>query len=116
MAPIGPGMLTVDMYENDRAVFVESALPGVNSEDTEIRLVGDVLTISGKISSEEDVSEKSYMRHERRCSSLHRSVPVSVLVVADEAEAVFENLVLTLPLPKAEEAKPKSIKIVVKGQ
>ncbi|MCJ7737896.1 MAG: Hsp20/alpha crystallin family protein [Anaerolineae bacterium] len=113
---MGSGGLAVDMYETDESVVVESALQGARSEDIEISLLGDVLTISAKASPEENVSEESYICRERRCISLRRSVSVPVLVVAEEAEAVFENGVLTLTLPKAEEAKLKSIGAVVKGQ
>ena len=116
LSSLHSGVAAVDMYETNEAVVVECALPGVRSEDVDIRLVGDVLTISGVVSSDENVSEGSYIRRERRCCSFHRSVSVPVLVVADRADAVMENGVLTLTLPKAEEVRPRLIKVVARDQ
>jgi HSP20 family protein len=60
------------------------------------------------------VKEESYFRRERRYGSFSRSVAIPFAVVAGKAEAEFENGVLTLTLPKAEEVKPKAIKIKAK--
>lgn len=60
------------------------------------------------------MKEENYFRRERRYGSFSRSVAIPLPVVADKAEAEFENGVLTLTLPKAEEVKPKAIKIKAK--
>jgi len=116
LVPPSSGILAVDMYETDESIVIKSALPGVKSEDIDISLEGDILTIKGEISSDEEVKEKSYIRRERRCSSFYRSLSVPVPVVVDKAEAEFENGVLTLTLPKAEDVKPKSIKVRAKSR
>jgi len=61
--------------------------------------------------AEEEVKEEHYIRRERRYGSFSRSVNIPVPVVADKAEAEFEDGILTLKLPKAEEVKPKAIKV-----
>ncbi len=106
----------MDMYETDDALVVKMALPGVDPEKVEIRIAGDVLTIRGHV--EEDVVEEgaSYYLRERRTGAFSRSVQLPVPVEADKAEAVFENGVLTLTLPKAEEVRPKTIKILTDGK
>lgn len=104
----------VDMYETENAVVVKAAIPGVDPKDVEISVTGDTLTIRGEIKKEEEVKEENYIRRERHYGSFCRSFLLPTKVVADDAEAVFENGVLTLTLPKAEEVKPKTIKVKTK--
>ena len=104
----------VDMYETDTAVMVKAAIPGVDPKDVEISVTGDTLTIRGEVKKEEQVKEENYLRRERYYGSFCRSFLLPTRVVADDAEAVFENGVLTLTLPKAEEVKPKTIKVKAK--
>ncbi len=104
----------VDMYETDNAVVVKAAMPGVDPKDVEISVTGDTLTIRGEVKKEEQVKEENYLRRERYYGSFCRSFLLPTRVVADDAEAVFENGVLTLTLPKAEEVKPKTIKVKAK--
>lgn len=104
----------VDMYETDDAVVVKAALPGVKPEDVEISVTGDTLTLRGEVKREEKVREENYVRRERYYGSFCRSLLLPTRVVADDAEAVFENGVLTLTLPKAQEVKPKTIKVKAK--
>ena len=111
LAPSDAGSLALDMYETDDAVVVKSAIPGVKPEDIDISIIGDVLTIKGETKFEEEVKDENFVRREMRYGSFARTVSVPVSVVADKAEAEFDNGVLTLTLPKAEETKPKTIKI-----
>jgi HSP20 family protein len=110
LAPVREA-LAVDMYETDDAIVVKSAIPGIKPEDIDISITGDTLTIKGETRAEEEVKEENYMRRECRYGSFSRSLAIPLAVVADKAEAEFENGVLTLTLPKAEEVKPKAIKI-----
>ena len=107
----GAGTLAVDMYETDDAVVVKSAIPGVDPDDLDISITGDTLTIKGESKSEETVEEENYICRERRYGAFSRSLTVPVPIVADEAEADFEEGILTLTLPKAEEIKPKAIRV-----
>ena len=114
LAPLGDGTLTVDMYETDEEVVVKTAVPGVKSEDIDVSITGDVLTIKGETKAEEKVEKANYIRQECRYGAFSRSLTLPSTVVADKAAAEFENGVLTLTLPKAEEVKPKTIKIKAK--
>jgi HSP20 family protein len=112
----GAQALALDMYETEDAVVVKTAVAGVKPEDIDISVTGDVLTIKGETTSEEEVEEERYIRRERRYGAFNRSVAIPVSIVAGKAEAEFENGVLTLTLPKAEEVKPKAIKVKAKGR
>ena len=114
LGPIEAATLAVDMYQTDDAVVVKAAVPGIKAEELDISITGDTLTIRGETKAEEEVKEEHYIRRERRYGSLSRSVSIPVPVVADKAEAEFENGILTLKLPKAEEVKPKAIKVQAK--
>ncbi|HIE38933.1 MAG TPA: Hsp20/alpha crystallin family protein [Anaerolineales bacterium] len=103
--------LAVDMYETEDSIVVKATVPGVTPEDLDISLTGDTLTIRGEVKREEEVKEENYLRRERYYGSFCRSLPLPTQVVADDAEAVFENGVLTLTLPKAEEVRPRAIKV-----
>ena len=104
----------VDMYETGDAIVVKAALPGVKPEDVEITTVGNTLTIKGESKEEAENKQGDYFYQEHRYGSFCRSFTLSTDIKADEAQAQFENGVLTLTLPKAEEAKRKSIKITSK--
>ena len=103
--------LAVDMYETDDAIVVKSAIPDVKPEDLDISITGDTLTIRGETKAEEEIKEEHYIRRERRYGSFCRSLTIPLPIVPDKAEAEFENGVLKLTLPKAEETKPKVIKV-----
>jgi HSP20 family protein len=106
--------LAVDMYETDDAVVVKSALPGVKPEDVEISITGETLTIRGETKEEKEVEEENYIRREHRYGSFSRSLSIPTAVVTDDAEAQMEDGILTLRLPKAEEVRPKAIKVKAK--
>ena len=116
LAPLGDGSLAVDMYETDEEVIVKTTVPGVKSEDIDVSITGDVLTIKGETKAEEKVEKANYIRQERRYGAFSRSLTLPSTVVADKATAEFENGVLTLTLPKAEEVKPKTIQVKAKSK
>ncbi|HMX17826.1 MAG TPA: Hsp20/alpha crystallin family protein [Anaerolineales bacterium] len=104
----------VDMYQTDNEVVVKAALPGMKADDVQLNVTGEVLTIKGEIKQKDELKEKAYHLREQRWGSFERSVILPTDVVADKAKADFENGILTITLPKAEEAKPKSISIKAK--
>ena len=104
----------VDMYQTDNEVVVKAALPGMKADDVQLNVTGEVLTIKGEIKQKDEVKEKAYHLREQRWGLFERSVILPTEVVADKAKADFENGILTITLPKAEEAKPKSISIKAK--
>ena len=103
--------LALDVAEDDHEFTVKASLPGVAPEDIEVTLSDDTLTISGKMTQEEENDGKNYHLRERRFGSFARSIALPAAVDADKAEAVNENGVLTLHLPKVEEEKPRKIAI-----
>ena len=107
-------MLPVDVYETADQLVVKAAVPGVNPEEIEVTITGDLLTIKGEFKAEEKVEKANYLRQERRYGSFCRQVGLSAGVNADKAKASFENGVLTLELPKVEAAKAKTVKVVAK--
>jgi HSP20 family protein len=108
------GTLAVDMYETDEDVVVKASVPGIDPEDLDISITGDTLTIRGESRAEEEIEEADYIYRERRYGAFSRSLTIPTSVEADEADADFEDGILTLRLPKAEEVKPKAIKVKTK--
>jgi HSP20 family protein len=112
LAPVeGAVTLALDVFESDDDVTVRASIPGVNPDDIDISVTGDVLTIKGETSEEREEKQGNYHLRERRYGAFQRSVNLPAPVNTDKAEAEFKNGVLTLTLPKVEEVKPKSIKI-----
>lgn len=107
-------MPALDIYQTDDAVVIKAAVPGVKPEDIDITITGNTLTIKGETRVEEDVKKESYYRQERRYGAFSRTVELPPHLQTDKAEAFFEHGVLTLTIPKAEEIKPKAIKIKAK--
>lgn len=104
----------VDMYQTDNEVVVKAALPGIKADEVQLNVTGEVLTIKGEIKQENETKEKAYYIREQRWGAFERSIVLPTEVVADKAKADFENGVLTITLPKAEEVKPKTISIKTK--
>ena len=108
------GYVPVDLYETDEDVVVKASLPGVTPEDVEISVNDNTLTIQAETKQEEEKKEPHYFRHERIYGSFRRSLRLPVEVDAEKAEAVFEQGVLHLRLPKVAEARPKTIEVKAK--
>ena len=107
----------VDMYQTDNEIVVKAAIPGVKADDVQINVTGEVLTIKGEIKEikeKEEVKEKAYHLREQRWGTFERTIALPTDVIADKAKAEFENGILTITLPKAEEVRPKTISIKTK--
>jgi len=104
----------VDMYQTDNEVVVKAAIPGVKADDVQINVTGEVLTIKGETREKEETKDKAYHIREQRWGMFERTIALPTDVVADKAKAEFENGILTITLPKAEEVKPKTISIKTK--
>lgn len=106
----GPG-LPLDVTTDADKLTIEAALPGVRPEDVDITIENGTVTISGKTASERSSEEGSYLLQEIRRGSFSRSVTLPTGLEADKATASFEHGVLRLEVPKAEQVKPRQIKI-----
>jgi HSP20 family protein len=101
----------VDLSETDGQVVVKAALPGIQPEDVDISVSDSVLTIKGEAKSEEKSEGENYHRREIRYGAFSRAITLPTEVDDARAEAEFRDGVLTVTLPKAEEARPKQIKV-----
>ncbi len=104
----------VDMYQTDDDVVVKATIPGFKADDVQINVTGDILTLRGEVKREEEKKDKAWHIREQRWGSFERSIALPTAVVADKARAEFENGILTVTLPKAEEVKPKTITVKAK--
>ena len=102
----------VDVYETDQNVVLKAEMPGVDPKNVEIRVEDGTLYLKGERKFEKEVKEENYHRVERSYGSFTRSFALPSSVDAEKATAEYKDGVLTLTLPKKEEAKPKTIKIL----
>lgn len=104
--------LPIDAYATDDAFVLSAYVPGVNPENVEIVFEGEELTIRGKFNPQPEGVD--FLKRELFHGAFERRVTFNVPVNADAIEATYSNGVLTLRVPKAEEIKPKQIKVQVK--
>ena len=101
--------LPLDVYTTPEEIVVVASLPGLTPDEVDIAIEGDTLTIRAELRP--PLENVEYLFQERGYGAVARTLTLNVPVEADKAEAAFENGVLTLTLPKAEETKPKVIKV-----
>lgn len=103
----------MNMYETDKAVVVETALPGINPENVKVSVEKGVLTVQGETSKEHEVEDKNYYRKEVRSGSFYREVALPAPVLEDKVEATFEDGMLKITCPKSEPVKAKKVEVKV---
>lgn len=107
--PIGFGLLGIarrprlDIYEKDNKVVVKADLPGMDKKDINIRLEGDILTISGDKKLEREVKKDDYYHVERSYGKIQRSVRLPHGLKEDQIKASYRDGVLTVEIPKSDE-------------
>ena len=106
---------TVDIYETEHELVVKADLPDIKPEELDIRVENNILTIRGERKFEKKVNESNYLRVERSYGSFSRSFSLANTVNTEAIKAEYKNGVLTLTVPKREEAKPKQIKVNVEA-
>jgi HSP20 family protein len=106
----GPA-LPLDVTTTTDALTIEAALPGIKPDDVDITVENGTVTISGRTAEERKAEEGSYVVQEIRRGSFSRSVALPNGLEPDKANATFENGILRLEIPKAEQVKPRQIKI-----
>jgi HSP20 family protein len=105
------GAPALDVHQSADEIVVTAALPGIKPEDVDITITGQTLSIRGEFKEDEKVSRDQYLYRERRYGTFHRQLQLPVRVQGDAATATFENGLLTLTIPKAEEVKPRQIQV-----
>ena len=106
----------VDISESAHELVVKADLPEVKPEELDIRVENNILTIRGERKFEKKVDEKNYLRVERSYGSFSRSFSLASTVNSEAIKADYKDGVLTLTIPKREEARPKQIKVNVGEQ
>jgi HSP20 family protein len=101
----------LDISERKDAYLVTVEVPGVKPEDLDVTLEDGVLTVQGRREATRDSSDQQYHRVERRYGAFRRTVTLPTRTKAEAIEASFENGVLEIIVPKAEEARPRKIEI-----
>lgn len=96
-------------------LVVKASLPGWRPDDVEITLTGSTLVISGEMHEEARREDESWILNEIRRASFSRTLELPEGLIGDRATATYEHGILTLHIPKAEEVKPKQIRITVAG-
>lgn len=103
--------LPLDVQTTPDALVIKAALPGVKPDDVDITIDGNTLTISAKLDEEHEQDEQGYLVREIRRGSFTRSVALSNDLKTADAGASFDNGIVTLTIPKAEQARPRHIRI-----
>ncbi len=104
----------LDVYEDKDNFTVKAELPGMKKEDIEVSLLDGTLTISGERKSESKHEDAEVYRTERYFGRFQRTVSLPTAVAADKIKAAYKDGLLTVTLPKTEEAKPRQIEVAVK--
>jgi HSP20 family protein len=104
---------TIDLYDDRDHLVLKAELPGMKKEDIDISLHGDVLTLSGERKEQEVFDKAETYRAERFLGRFQRSVTLPFAVDSKKVQASYRDGILTVTLPKAEEAKPKQIEVKV---
>lgn len=104
---------TVDVVDREDEVLVSLEMPGVDKDNIDVSIEDDTLTVKGTITRQAEQKEENYIKRERTYSSFERTLRIPVKINPEKIKAVLKNGVLEIHLPKAEEVKPKKIKIDV---
>ena len=108
--------MPVDVDENEEEVIVTASLPGMDPERVDISVTREGLTIKGKSERKEEKKTKNSYCQEIEYGEFSRFISWPTEVKTDQVEAHFDNGLLKVVAPKAEEVKPKSVKVKVSAQ
>lgn len=100
----------IDVKAESDSFTIKALLPGVHAEDLDIQIVNEIVTIAGELKADRD-EDGNYLLAERPSGKFHRVISLPTPLDSSKVEADLDNGVLTLLIPKAEEAKPRTIKI-----
>jgi HSP20 family protein len=106
-------MIPVDVIAEKEEYIITALLPGLTADEVDIRIANDTVTIEGEIKNDRD-EKANYVVQERPSGRFTRNLTLPDPLDATKAEADLKNGVLTLRIPKAEEARPKTIKVINK--
>ncbi|MDP3762888.1 MAG: Hsp20/alpha crystallin family protein [bacterium] len=105
------GELTVDMMQTPDDIILQTMVAGVKSDDLDVTITRDMVTLKGKRQSSQEVSEKDYFYRELYWGSFSRSILLPQEVDSDRSQATLKNGLLTIKLPKLDKAKTQKLKV-----
>ena len=105
------GQLTVDVFQDDDHIIIQSTIAGVKSDDIDISITNDMVTVKGHREPEEKVRSSDYYYQELYWGPFSRSIILPAEVDADSAKASIKNGILTIKLPKLARLKTKRIRV-----
>ena len=101
----------VDLWETPDAYHLRADVPGITPDALDINVTADTLSMTGEVKGQSDVASEGWLRQERRVGKFQRAFTLPVQIDPDKVQASFEHGVLELVLPKADQVKPRSIKV-----
>ena len=104
----------VDLWETSDAYHLRADLPGMTPDTIDINVTADTVSFAGETKAQTDVSNDGWMRQERRVGKFQRAFTLPLQIDPNKVQASFEHGVLDLVLPKADQVKPRSIKVNAK--
>lgn len=110
-----PLVPAADIVEQDKSVEIRLDMPGVTPEDIEVKLDGDVLTVSAERKSDKKTEGKGWIRQERSWGKFSRSFTLPTTLDGSKPDATYKHGVLVVTVPKKEEILPKSFKVKVEA-
>jgi HSP20 family protein len=108
---MAPSFPAINIWASEDQQVLTAEVPGFDPDEIEVKVIGDVLTISGQRGPEEHPADVRYHRRERGYGSFTRSIELSYQVDAGKVEATFKNGIIEIDLPRAEEDKPRKIAV-----
>jgi HSP20 family protein len=106
----------VDIYEDEHNITLKIEVPGIDEKDIDVRIEGNTLTVQGERMLEKEEKEENFRRVERHYGSFTRSFTLPGSVDSGQVSADYDKGVLKIKLPKKAEAKPKQIKVNIRGE
>jgi len=101
----------VDMHETKDELILTVELPGVSEKDVKVSITGDLLSIRGERRTADEIKDQKILHVERAYGQFERLIQLPMDVQADKVKATYRDGVLQVTLPKAEELKPREIKV-----
>jgi len=105
------GQLTVDVFQDDETVIIQSTIAGVNPDDLDVSITNDMVTVRGQRRQQYTVDPEDYFYQECYWGTFSRSIILPIEIDADRAEAKIKNGVLTIRIPKANTAVTRKLKV-----
>lgn len=108
-------MPSIELQDKDNNLILRAQIPGIEAEDLDVHVTRDAVSIAGEHRHEKKAEERGYFRSEFRYGKFQRTIPLPVHIQNDRVQAEFKNGILTLTLPKVEEAQRRVVKLNLGG-